>query len=72
MEELRNIEKTCTEPLAISSVFPFCTFFYCDYFAGKLPLGKKNYEKSGQKIPEMVILKEFVGNPRNSSQGIMT
>ena len=47
-------------------------FFYCDNFAEKLPLGKKNLKKkTSQKIPDMGIILE-VRNPRNSSQGTMT
>ena len=47
-------------------------FFYCDYFSGTLPLGETKSEKTSQKIPEMGIILEFVGNPRNSSQGMIT
>ena len=40
-----------------------------EYYGGKT-LQRKNIIKTGQKFTEMGILLEFVGNPRNSSQGI--
>ena len=36
-------------------------FFYSDYFAGKLLLGKKDQNKTRQKIPEIIL--KFLGNP---------
>ena len=53
----------------------FISYFFSssngDYFAGKLPLGKKS-EKTSQKIPEMGMILEFLGNLTNSSQGMIT
>ena len=58
--------------LANSNNFHFILFFYCNYFGEKLHSGKKDMRKTSKKITEMGINLEFDGNPRNSSQVMIT
>ena len=61
--------KTCTEaPHNFILIF----IFFCDYFGGKLSLGKKNLEENSQKITKMGIILKIARNPRNSSEGLTT
>ena len=54
------------------TVLQFPIFLILYYFGEKLTSGKTMGEKTSQKITEMGLIVEFVENPRNSSQGMIT
>ena len=54
------------------SFFPLIFLFYCEYSGGEITIWWKKSDKNSQNITAMGIILEFVGNFRNSFQGLIT